>query len=73
MTLLLAAGVSSLPMILVYVLVIGIFLAVLYYIITKFFPEPIRGYAVGIVVVIAAIILIWFLLSLVGVAPNLSN
>lgn len=69
--LLLAGGIGSLPVILIYVLVIGIFLAVLYYIITKFFPEPMRGYAVAIVVVIAAIILIWFLLSFVGVAPSL--
>lgn len=71
MFLLLAAGIGSLPSILVYVLIIGIFLAVLYYIITKFFPEPIRGYAVAIVVVVAAIILIYFLLSLVGGAPSL--
>lgn len=66
---LLLTGIASLPIILVYVLIIGIFLAVLWYIITKFFPEPIKGYAVAIVVVIAAIILIWFLLSLVGAAP----
>lgn len=67
----LLVGVASLPVILVYVLVIGIFLAVLYYIITKFFPAPIQGYAIAIVVVIAAIILIWFFLSLVGAAPSL--
>ena len=71
MLLALLAGVSALPIILIYVLVIGIFLAVLYYIITKFFPEPIKGYAVAIVVVIAAIILIYFLLSLAGSAPSL--
>ena len=70
---LLLAGIASLPIILVYVLVVGIFLAVLYYIITKFFPEPIRGYAVAIVVVIAAIILIWLLLSFVGAAPALGR
>lgn len=69
--LLLLAGIGSLPVILVYVLVIGIFLAVLYYIITKFFPEPIRGYAVAIVVVIAAIILIYLLLSFVGAGTSL--
>lgn len=68
---LLFAGVSALPVILIYVLVIGIFLAVLYYIITKFFPEPIRGYAVAIVVVVAAILLIYFLLSFVGSVPSL--
>lgn len=64
--LLFAAGIGSLPVILIYVLVIGIFLAVLYYIVTRFFPEPIKGYAIGVVIVVAAIILIWFLLSLVG-------
>lgn len=66
MLLLLAGGIASLPVILVYVLIIGIFLAVLYYIITKFFPEPIRGYAVAIVVVVAAILLIYMLLQFVG-------
>lgn len=60
---LLLAGIASLPVILIYVLIIGIFLAVLYYIISKFFPEPIKGYAVAIVVVIAAILLIYLLLQ----------
>lgn len=73
MPLLLLVGISSLPVILIYVLVIGIFLAVLYYIITKFFPAPIAGYAVAVVVVIAAIIIIWLLLSLVGGAPALGR
>ena len=65
---LLLAGLSvaALPTILIYVLIVGIFLAVLYYIITRFFPAPIAGYAVAVVVVIAAILLIYFLLSLVG-------
>lgn len=71
MSILLLAGMASLPTILIYVLVAGIFLAVLYYIITKFFPEPIRGYAVAIVVVVAAIILMYLLLSFVGQAPSL--
>lgn len=62
---LLLAGIASLPVILIYVLIIGIFLAVLYYIISKFFPEPIRGYAVAIVVVVAAILLIYLLLQFV--------
>ncbi len=70
---LLAAGIASLPVILIYVLIIGIFLAVLYYIITKFFPAPIAGYAIAIVVVIAAIIIIYLLLSLVGGAPALGR
>ncbi len=69
----LLAGIASLPIILVYVLVIGIFLAVLYYIITKFFPAPIQGYAIAVVVVVAAIIIIWLLLSLVGAAPAIGT
>ena len=69
----LLVGVASLPAILIYVLVVGIFLAVLYYIITKFFPAPIAGYAIAVVVVVAAIILIWLLLSLVGAAPALGG
>ncbi len=69
MPLLLFAGIASLPMILIYVLVIGIFLAVLYYIITSFFPPPIQRYAIAVVVVVAAIIIIWLLLSFVGAAP----
>ncbi len=64
--LLLLAGLGALPMILIYVLVIGIFLAVLWYIITTFFPEPIKKYAIAIVVVVAAILLIYLLLSFVG-------
>jgi hypothetical protein len=58
--------IANLPVILIYVLVVGIFLAVLWYIITKFFPAPIAGYAVAVVVVVAAIILIYLLLSFVG-------
>lgn len=64
--LMLLAGIGSLPVILIYVLVIGIFLAVLWYIITNFFPEPIRRYAIAIVVVVAAILLIYLLLGFVG-------
>lgn len=63
---------SSLPVILVYVLIVGLFLAALYFIITRFFPEPIKGYATGIVIVIAVIVLIIFLLGLVGQAPRLN-
>lgn len=70
--LLLLAGIGSLPTILVYVLVIGLFLAGLYFIINKFFPEPIKGYATAIVIVVAIILLIIFLLSLVGTGPRLN-
>ena len=69
--LLLLAGIASLPIILVYVLVIGIFLAVLWYVITSFFPPPIQRYALAVVVVVAAIIIIWLLLGLVGATPSL--
>lgn len=69
--LLLLAGIGSLPVILIYVLIIGIFLSVLYYIISHFLPEPIRGYAVAIVVVVAAILLIYLLLSFVGGGASL--
>lgn len=60
------AGISSLPVILIYVLIIGIFLATLYWIITKFFPAQIASYAIAVVVVVAAILLIYLLLQFVG-------
>lgn len=65
-------SIAALPTILIYVLVLAIFIAALYWIINKFFPEPMRGYAIGVVIVIAAIIVIYFLLSLVG-APALGH
>jgi hypothetical protein len=68
---LLLAGIASLPAILVYILIIGIFLATLYFIINRFFPEPMRGYAVGVVVVVAAILLIYLLLQFVGGGASL--
>lgn len=58
---LLLIGVASLGPILVAVLIIGLFLAGLYYIITTFFPEPMKRYAIAVVVVAAIIILIYFL------------
>lgn len=59
-------SIAMLPMILIYVLIIAIFIGALYWVINKFFPEPMRGYAVGVVIVVAAIVAIYFLLSLIG-------
>lgn len=64
--LLLLAGLASLGPILVAVLIIGLFLAGLYFIINHFFPEPFRGYAVAVVIIIAIIILIYVLLPFAG-------
>ncbi len=58
---LLLAGVGSLGPILIAVLIIGLFLLGLWYIITTFFPEPMKRYAWGVVVIAAIIILIYFL------------
>lgn len=68
MNLLLLAGglsISSLPMILLYVLIVVIFLMLLWFILSKC-PEPIAGWARLIVIVIGGIILLWFLISLAG-------
>lgn len=62
---------AKLPMILVGVLVVGLFLAGLYFIIERFFPVALRPYATGVVIVVAIILLIIFLLSLVGIGPAL--
>jgi predicted outer membrane lipoprotein len=51
---------------LVYLLIIGIVLAVAYYIINSLFPEPMRRWAILFLVVVAAIFVIYLLLGLVG-------
>jgi hypothetical protein len=51
---------------LVYVLIAVIAISVIYWLITRFVPEPLKGYAVAIVVVIGAILLIYLLLGLVN-------
>ena len=58
---LLLVGVASLGPILVALLIICLFLAGVYYLITKFVPEPMKGYAIAIVVVIAIIVAIYAL------------
>lgn len=54
---------------LIYLLIFLIILGVVYWLVTTLAPEPIRRFAVAIVVVLAAIFLIWFLLQLVGAVP----
>lgn len=66
MTLLLLAGMPGIVMLLVYLVIIGIVLAVVYYVINRLFPEPFKSWATVIVVVIGAILLIWLLLTAVG-------
>lgn len=51
---------------LVWLLIIGIVLAVSYYIITTLFPEPIRRWAILVLVVVAAIFAIYLLMGLTG-------
>lgn len=54
---------------LIFVIVIGVF----YYLAANVLPEPLRRYAIAIVVVIGAILLIWFLVGLAGgEGPRLS-
>ena len=48
--------------ILVYLLIVGIVLAVAYYIINSLFPEPMRKWAILLLVVLAAIFLIGYVL-----------
>jgi amino acid transporter len=51
---------------LLYLLVALIALAVIYYVLTNFLPDPLKRWAIVSVVVIGAIILIYFLLDLAG-------
>lgn len=63
---LLLVGLSSLGPILIAVLIIGLFLAGLYYLVITFFPEPMRRYAIAVIIVIAIVILIYLLLPFAG-------
>lgn len=57
---------------LVWLLIIGIVLAVAYYIINSLFPEPMRRWAVLFLVVVAAIFVIYLLMGLAdGGTPSL--
>lgn len=65
MTLLLTGlSLASLPVILLYILIVVIFLALLWFILSKA-PAPIAGWAQTIVIVLGGIILLWFLISLI--------
>lgn len=66
MILLLALAFPPLITFLIYLVIAVLVLSIVYYVINKHAPEPIRGWAITIVIVIAAIFLIYFLLSLVG-------
>jgi hypothetical protein len=63
--LILAGGfsIANLPMILLGVLIIVLFLALLWFILSKA-PEPIASWSKTIVIVLGGIILLWFLISL---------
>jgi hypothetical protein len=63
--LILAGGfsLSSLPMILLGILIIVLFLALLWYVLSKA-PAPIAEWAKVIVIVLGGILLLWFLISL---------
>lgn len=63
---LLLLAIPGLVTILIYLVVVGIVLAVAYYIINSLFPEPFKRWAILVLVVIGAILLIYFLLGLVG-------
>lgn len=65
MLLLTGLSIAALPMILLYVLIVVIFLALLWFILSKL-PAPIGTYAWWVVIVIAGIILLLFLISLAG-------
>ena len=60
MTLLLAM--PSMVTLLVYLLILGIVLAVAYYIINSLFPEPMRKWAILVLIVVAAVLLITYVL-----------
>ena len=58
--------------IIIYLLIIGIVLAVCYYIINTLFPEPMRKWAILLLIVFAAIFLILYvLLPLAGSGGSL--
>jgi len=58
-------NIAALPMILLYILIFVIFLALLWFIVSKL-PSPINNYAWWVVVVLAGIIVLLFLISLAG-------
>lgn len=64
MTLILTGlSLASLPLILIWILIIVLFLWLLWFILSKA-PEPIASWARAIVIVLGGVILLWFLISL---------
>lgn len=57
---------ASFAYILIYLLCFLIFISVVYWLLNSFCPEPIRRYAIAVVIVICAIALIYLLLSFSG-------
>ena len=57
---------------LIWVLVACIVLGTLYYIINNLLPEPMRKIATVVLVVLAAIFLIWILLSFAPGSPSMN-
>lgn len=65
-SILLAAAMPGIFTMVIYVVVFVLVLSLLYYVITKHAPEPIKGYAITIVVVGAVLCLLYVLLQLAG-------
>jgi len=64
--LLLLAGLAGIPMLLVWLLIICIVIGVAYWLINSFLPEPMRKWAIAVLVVICAILIIKLLIENVG-------
>lgn len=59
-------AIPSLPMLLVYLLLICIVLGVAYWLITNLLPVPFQKWAIGVLIVVVVIVLIYLLLGFVG-------
>lgn len=62
MEMLLFAGLGSLPMLLVGLLILCIVIAVAYWLITNLLPAPFQKWAIAVLVVVVAIVLIVYIL-----------
>lgn len=56
----------SLPLLLVYLLIICIVLGAAYWLITNLMPAPFQRWAIGVLIVVVVIVLVYLLLGLVG-------
>lgn len=68
MTLLLLLAIPGFAKLLLILLAMLIFLGVLYWLVSTLAPEPLKKYGIALVVVVAAIFLIWFIMYLAGEA-----